>query len=119
MGGEVDTATMYDDLKPEDFPLMGRDEAVVWIANSQRAARAVGIEGQIRVDRKRDRLVRLLEPAYDVLSESEVRIYKSEVRIYKSDWHVEDVLTGERLRINMFDWSEVMNEMEILAWASK
>lgn len=109
MGQQV--VDIYDNLKPEDFPQFPYKEAVEWIKSQQAAAKMIGAEGQIRVDLKRNRLVRLIEPAYDQTENG--------VRHYKSDWHCEDILTEERYRINMFDWGNVMNEMEVMAWAAQ
>ena len=85
---------------------------IEWIESQQTAARMVGGEGQIRVDLKRNRLVRLIESAYDITDNG--------VRVYKSDWLCADVLTDERYRLNMLDWgANALNEMEVVAWAAK
>jgi len=107
----TDASLCYDDLKPEDFPLMAHEEAVEWVRLGQAAARNIGVKGQVRVDLKRNRLVRLIDYAYDYP--------KSGGKIYKCDWHCKDVFTQETYRINMSDWGSAMNEMEVLAWASK
>ena len=113
MGVEVndDLVGIYDHLKPEDYPAFSREEAIEWIESQQRAARKVGRAGQIRMDSERKRPVRLIEAVYDLT--------EGGVRIYRSDWNCKDVLSGERYRINMSKWGEVMSEMEVLAWAAQ
>lgn len=68
----------------------------------------IKLAGQIRLDKPRNRLVYLTRYVF-------VEIEKKTVKL----WHVRDVLTEARDRVDQVDLGRTFCHMEVLAWAAK
>lgn len=116
MGQSMNIANCYDGLLPKHYPLMGREEAEEFILNLQHSARMVAQEGEIRLDKNLDRLVRMIESVWvDIQDEhGEVKCRSS-----TSYWLCEDLITERRYQIKIFEWSYALSDMEALALAAR
>lgn len=103
----------YASVTSKDFPGMTPSEAQAKIEHWQKLAEACGNPGDLRIDMKTDRVVRLIERIWKEFYQEDGSLSYRSTTDY---WHCEDLLTGEVYQISIWGWSKnCLSEMEALA----